>query len=466
MKELISLDFNYLMADVLGTENGIEKAELDALESRAREAEERILAHRQRGELVFLDVDRLKSHLPSIKAAAEPARRRFDKLVVLGIGGSALGARAIQEALVNPLSGNGCQVIIADNVDPASMARLVDSLDLNSTCFNVISKSGGTVETLAQFMIVTDLLRKELGDAGFRERVIMTTDPRKGVLREIATQEGITALDVDPQIGGRFSVLTPVGLFPSEMMGVDSTRILNGAHDFISSVDNKGWMENPAYLYGALLYVAATSKKRNISVIMPYSGRLFSFALWYCQIWAESLGKWAPSSRGKRIGLGQTPVAAVGVTDQHSQLQLFMEGPHDKVITFLHVKDHGAEMRIPRVYEGRESLDYLCDKRLGELFDAERSATEAALARQGRLSMTVALPDISPESLGVLFSFFQMATAFAGYLYRVDPFDQPGVEEGKKYTWGIMGRSGYEEKLREFHNRPKKLPMYTKPAER
>ncbi len=451
MKELISLDFNYLMADVLGTETGIAKPELDALESRARQAEECIQSQRQRGELVFMDVDRLKSHIPAIKAAAKPARKRFEKLVVLGIGGSALGARAIQEALVNPLSGNGCKVLIADNIDPVSMARLIDSLNLESTCFNVISKSGGTVETLAQFMIITDLLRKELGDAGFRERITITTDPRKGVLREIAREEGITALDVDPQVGGRFSVLTPVGLFPAEMMGVDSNRILNGAHDFISSVENKGWMENPAYLYGALMYIAATSKKRNISVIMPYSGRLFSLALWYCQLWAESLGKWSPASRGKKVGLGQTPVAAVGVTDQHSQLQLFMEGPNDKVITFLQVKDHGSEMRIPRIYEGRESLDYLCDKGLGELFDAERSATEAALARQGRLSMTVSVPDISPEGLGVLFSFFQVATAFAGYLYGIDPFDQPGVEEGKKYTWGIMGRKGYEEKLREYH---------------
>lgn len=464
MKDLISLDFNYLMADILGTENGINAAELDAVANKAREAERRIKSERERGELVFLDINRLKRHIPKIKAVAARARRRFRKLVVLGIGGSALGTRAIQEALVNPMAENECQVIVADNIDPTSMARIIDSLDLTSTSFNVISKSGGTVETLAQFMIITDLLKKELGDAGFRDRVIITTDPERGVLREIAKAEGIIALDVDPEIGGRFSVLTPVGLFPAEMMGVDSSRILNGAHDFISSVEEKKWTDNPAYLYGALLYIAATSKKRNISVIMPYSGRLFSFALWYCQLWAESLGKWAPTYATDKIGLGQTPVAALGVTDQHSQLQLFMEGPDDKVITFLRVADHEADITIPRAFEGRQSLDYLCLKRLGELFDAERSATEAALARQGRLSMTLALPDISPETLGVLFSFFQVATTFVGYLYGVNPFDQPGVEEGKKYTWGIMGRKGYEEKLQEYHNRPEKLPVYLKSA--
>jgi glucose-6-phosphate isomerase len=464
MKDLISLDFNYLMADVLGTDSGIDRAEFDALENRAREVEGRIRREREGGELVFLDIERLRQHVPSVKAAAAMARDRFNKLVVLGIGGSALGARAIQEALVNPLSGSRCDVIVADNIDPLSMARLIDSLDLNTTAFDVISKSGGTVETLAQFMVITDLLRKKVGDAAFRSHLVITTDPRKGVLREIASEEGITALEVDPEIGGRFSVLTPVGLFPAEMMGVDSGRILNGAHDFVSSVEKKGWRENPAYLYGALMYIAATSKKRNISVMMPYSGRLFSFALWYCQLWAESLGKWDPRNPDSGNGLGQTPVAAVGVTDQHSQLQLFMEGPRDKVITFIRVEDHGADVTIPRIYEGRESLDYLGMKRIGELFDAERSATEAALARQGRPSMTVSLPDISPEGLGVLFSFFQAATAFAGYLYGIDPFDQPGVEEGKKYTWGIMGRAGYEEKLQEYHNRPKKLPEYVKSA--
>jgi glucose-6-phosphate isomerase len=465
MKNLISLDFNYLMTDILGTDSGIDRAQFDALETRAREVERRIKSEREGGGLAFLDIDRLKRHLPAVKAAAGVVRERFDKLVVLGIGGSALGTRAIQEALVNPLMGSRCEVIVADNIDPLSMARLIDSLDLSTTAFNVISKSGGTVETLAQFMVITDLLRKKVGDAAYHSHLVFTTDPKKGVLREIASEEGITALEVDPEIGGRFSVLTPVGLFPAEIMGVDSSRLLNGAHDFVSSVEKKGWRENPAYLYGALMYIAATSEKRNISVMMPYSGRLFSFALWYCQLWAESLGKWDPASPGGKNGLGQTPVAAVGVTDQHSQLQLFMEGPRDKVITFVRVEDHGADVTIPRIYEGRESLDYLGMKRIGELFDAERSATEAALARQGRPSMTVSVPDISPEGLGVLFSFFQAATAFAGYLYGIDPFDQPGVEEGKKYTWGIMGRTGYEEKLQEYHNRPRKLPVYTKSAD-
>jgi glucose-6-phosphate isomerase len=464
MNTLISLDYNYAMADVLGTTEGIGKNDLDDLEKDAEKAASRIRQERDRGELSFLDINALQEHVPAIKATAEIIRGRFKKLVVLGIGGSALGARAIQEALVDNLNKGDCEVVVADNIDPSVMARLIDSLDLRSTAFNVISKSGGTVETLAQFMIIANLLKKGLGEDDFRSRLVITTDPEKGVLREIAREEGIASLEVDPKIGGRFSVLTPVGLFPAECMGVDSGRILAGAGEFLSSVGNVNWKDNPAYLFGAIQYIAATVKRRNISVLMPYSGTLFSLALWYCQLWAESLGKKKQGGQQNEEGVGQTPVPAVGVTDQHSQLQLYMEGPHDKILAFLRVENQGADVTIPRIYEGRQSMDYLGLKGLGDLFEAERAATEAALARAGRPSMTLTVPDVSPETIGVIFSFFQMATVFAGYLYGIDPFGQPGVEEGKKYTWGIMGRNGYDDKLSEYNDRPKKVSEYFKAA--
>jgi glucose-6-phosphate isomerase len=463
MKESVILDYNYLMSVILKKEGAISDEDIGSIDERAQAVVRRLDAERAAGGLAFADTDELSRHLPAIGETAARIKERFPTLVVLGIGGSALGARAVKEALVNPFAPTGTNVIIADNIDPAYTAGLIDSLDLEKTAFNVVSKSGGTVETLAQFMIVAGLLKKRLGDAGFREHIVITTDPKKGVLREIAGEERIASLEVPPGIGGRFSVLTPVGLFPAACMGVDADKLLDGAAGFIRATRDRPWDENPAYLYGALLFIAAVKKKRNISVMMPYSGRLFSFALWYSQLWAESLGK-PGEVNGKRRGVGQTPVAAVGVTDQHSQLQLFMEGPEDKVITFIEVKDHGPDVVIPNLWGDRESMGYLGGKRIGELFDAERSATESALAVSGRMSMTVTIPDISPESLGTLFAFFQEATAFAGYLYEVDPFGQPGVEEGKKYTWGIMGRTGYEGKLREYRNRPQKQPSYTRGA--
>ncbi len=463
MKELISLDYNYLMNSVLGTQCAVDDKDIASLTEHGQAARSRIEDERNGGELAFMDIDGLRKHIPAIKEAADRITKRFSTLVVLGIGGSALGARAVKEALVNPFKRDGCRLIIADNIDPAYTAQLIDGLDLKETAFNVVSKSGGTVETLAQFMIITGLLKKILGQDGFRERVVITTDPQKGVLREIAREEGVVSLEVPPKIGGRFSVLTPVGLFPAQCMGVDAEKILDGAGAFDVSTRKGLWEGNPAYLYGALLFIAAGLKQRNISVMMPYSARLFSFALWYAQLWAESLGK-PKVLGGKKVALGQTPVAAVGVTDQHSQLQLFMEGPEDKVITFIDVKDTGGDVAIPKLYGDRESLGYLGGRTIGELFDAERSATESALAIKKKMSMTVAIPDISPQTLGVLFSFFQSATTFAGYLYDINPFDQPGVEDGKKYAWGIMGRTGYEEKLKEYRGRPKKIPGYIKAA--
>jgi glucose-6-phosphate isomerase len=463
MKESVVLDYNYLMSGVLENKGAIHDDDIASIDKRAEAAARRIDDERAAGGLAFADIDELSRHLPAIGETAARIRGRFSTLVVLGIGGSALGARAVKEALVNPFAPAPTNVIIADNIDPAYTAGLIDSLDLEKTAFNVVSKSGGTVETLAQFMIVAGLLKERLGDAGFRERIVITTDPKGGVLREIAGEEGIASLEVPPAIGGRFSVLTPVGLFPAACMGVDAGKILDGAAAFLRATRDRRWNENPAYLYGALLFIAAVNKKRNVSVMMPYSGRLFSFALWYAQLWAESLGK-PGDIDGKRGGVGQTPVAAVGVTDQHSQLQLFMEGPEDKVITFIKVKEHGPDIVIPGLWGDRESMGYLGGKRIGGLFDAERSATESALAVSGRMSMTVTIPDISPESLGTLFAFFQEATAFAGYLYEIDPFGQPGVEEGKKYTWGIMGRPGYEGKLKEYQNRPKKQASYTRGA--
>jgi len=208
-----------------------------------------------------------------------------------------------------------------------------------------------------------------------------------------------------------------------------------------------------------LMYIASNQMGKNISVIMPYSSQLQNFAHWYAQIWAESLGK-ERQEKGEKIGMGQTPVATIGVTDQHSQLQLFVEGPDDKVITFLTVKGPLFDIEIPRLYEDIESLGSLSGKKLGDLFSAEREATEAALAYKGRISMTIEIPHISEETLGALFYFFFSATTFTGYLLGINPFGQPGVEEGKKYTWGIMGRPGYEAEREKFLKRPKKSDKY------
>ena len=457
----LHLDYNYMIDRVLGTKDAVSEKDFSTFSDLARKAENEISKKRADGAMRFLDTQFLKGYLGQVLDTTAALDDRIDTLVVLGIGGSSLGARAVEQALVNPFDRSGRRVIIVDNIDPIIISSLIETLDLDRTAFNVISKSGGTVETMTQFMIFADLLVERLGKDAIRSHVICTTDPEEGLLRHIAKQEGLSTLDIPPAIGGRYSVLTPVGLFPSAVMGVDIQGMLAGAERLERSFRDVSWRENPAYLYGFLLYLADVLYRRNISILMPYASNLYSVSLWYMQLWAESLGKQKETKQGHAAGVGQMPVAAVGATDQHSLLQLFIEGPQDKVITFVAVEDFGTDITIPTVYSDQEQIGYLGGKSVGTLLDTERKATEAALAFSGRLSMTLTIPSITAESVGELFYFFETATVFAGHLYGIDPFNQPGVEEGKLFTGGLMGRPGYEKMKERFDQRPKKEDEFT-----
>jgi len=383
-------------------------------------------------------------------------RKDFHTLVVLGIGGSALGARAV----LNALGDGGTRVRVADNIDPSSFGRLLDTLDLQGCAFNVISKSGQTAETMAQFLIVRDRLLRALGAVDYKDHVIVTTDPAGGNLRQIVNDEGFRDLVVPEGVGGRFSVLSAVGLFPAAVAGVSIEQLVAGATAMDERVQDASLWENPAHLLGALLYLAETRKHKNVVVLMPYSDRLREFAAWFAQLWAESLGKRA-GAEGDERGVGQTPVAALGATDQHSQLQLFLEGPDDKVIIFLRAEDHGREIEVPKGYADLDGVSYLGGTGLGALLNMEQRATELALQKRGRMVMTLALPEISAFTLGQLFYLFEAAVAFAGELHGINPFDQPGVEEGKQLTYGMAGRAGWGDRRAEVEAWLKdKLPKY------
>jgi glucose-6-phosphate isomerase len=311
---------------------------------------------------------------------------------------------------------------------------------------NVISKSGGTAETMAQYLVVRQWLEDALGGAAARH-LVFTTDPARGALRELAVREGIATLEVPPDVGGRFSVLSPVGLLPAALVGIDVAGLLAGARQAIESAEADQLGRNPAALYAALHWAADADLQARINVLMPYTDRLREFAEWYRQLWAESLGKRVDRG-GQAVHRGPTPVGAVGATDQHSQVQLFMEGPYDKAITFVVVDELGVDLTIPARADLPADLAYLPGHTLGELLRAEYEATSAALAQMGRMSCTLRLPALSPASLGEAIMFLQLATGYAGVWYGVDPFDQPGVELGKKLTFAAMGRPGFEEHRR------------------
>mgnify|MGYP000990970771 CR=1 FL=1 len=433
MRAPLSVDLNLLFAP--GVSRGLS---VDAHRSMAKDAARAVdetLAMVASGVLGFFDLPDDTALADKAVKAAATLRDRGDTLVVLGIGGSSLGGRAVMRALAPD-----ARVLFLDNVDPDGFTHAIDRLPLDRTVFNVISKSGGTVETAAQFCVVRDRLKRALGDAGYRARMFATTDPSAGLMRAIADAEGLETLTVPPNVGGRFSVLSAVGLLPSAFAGVDVHAMLAGARAMRDRVRSTDLTKNPALAIAAA-HVQAMRAGRPIHVMMPYRDALKPFAEWYAQLWGESLGK-ALSKSGEHIHVGPTPVAALGTTDQHSQVQLYIEGPHDKVVTFVAVEK--SERPLPFPADVPEGYQYLRGHTMHALLDAEQRGTALALAREGRPSLTVTLPTLDAYALGELFFLYEAATAFAGPLLGIDAFDQPGVELGKKIAFALMGRPGYE----------------------
>ena len=447
--ETVRLDAANVFADRVG-DAGLRVGDLEAQGAEVARVHGSLQARRRAGELAFCDLPRDGGLLELSVEAADRVRGRYRNLVVLGIGGSALGTQAVHQALSPPLHNllpdgrrPGPRLFVCDNVDPETIAGLLDLLDPAETAVNVVSKSGGTAETLAQFLRVYQWLREAVGPGGARERVVVTTDPERGFLRKVAREEGLPSLPVPPGVGGRFSVLTPVGLFPLAAVGVDVEALLAGAAHMDRFTSLPDPWENPAYLFG-LTHVMLYRRGRAVHVMMPYGDGLRGVADWFRQLWAESLGK-RRDTRGRDVWVGPTPVRAVGTTDQHSQMQLYMEGPPDKVITFLEVECPRRDVSLPALFPDHEEVGYLAGRTLGQLLAAEKRATEAALTRNARPNLTLRLPRVSPHTLGQLLYLLEVATVFAGGLLGVNPLDQPGVELGKKLTFALMGRPGFED---------------------
>lgn len=445
-----TIDFANAVAGVVpGT--GVDPARLHGdLAVRFRTAHESVAARRRTGEMGFFALPAARDLAARTEIAAADAGRRFRALVVIGIGGSALGTAALRDALLTP-GWNGLdaearrgfpRLHLMDNPDPDSVSALLDRLDPSSTCFNVVSKSGSTAETLAQFLVAWEWAESALGPQRTPDHFVVTTSRGGGALRELAEECGLCVLDVPEGVGGRFSVLSPVGLFPAAAAGVDTGAILSGAAAMAERCANPVLAENPAGVLATLLYVADTEMGARVHVLMPYADRLRALALWVQQLWAESLGK-AVDRDGRRIESGPTPLPALGPGDQHSVLQLLMEGPRDKIVVFFGRKSPLRDVAVPGRFADRPEFAYLGGHTLFGLLDAERRATAEALRRAGRPNLTVMIERVDAHAVGALLMLFQIAVVYAGELYGVNPLDQPGVELGKELTFGLLGRDGF-----------------------
>ena len=463
-RKKLRLDYNNMMEEFVG-EHGIRAAELEKLAPKFPAAAKAMKDKRSKGGMDWRDLPHNQSDVvKDILSYAAKMKEEVEYFVVLGIGGSALGPMAVHQALLHPFYNDlprekrGPKLYIVDNVDPERLINLFQIVDINKALFNVVSKSGSTSETMSQFMIVKEMLEKAIGKEAAKERIVATTDHKVGNLIKIAAEEGYKTFIIPSGVGGRFSQLSPVGLLPAAICGIDIEELLAGAAymDELCNVDDV-W-KNPAYAYAALNY-AALSKGANICVMMPYADRLKFISDWYVQLWAESLGK-RVDNEGNVVNIGPTPIKALGATDQHAQVQLFVEGPFDKLVVFIGVDEFHDDIEIPRIFAEMPNIGFLGGHSHGSLLKAEQMATEFALMKNGKMNMTITLPKVTPHTLGQLLYFFEVATGFMGELMNINAFDQPGVEEGKNATYALMGRPGYEEKKKELDLRPAKKDEY------
>jgi glucose-6-phosphate isomerase len=415
------------------------------------------------GDIGFPNLPLDQNTSKEILQAAEELRGEIDSVLVLGIGGSALGPAAVDSAIhgphpmrtgldSKPLSPRrNPQLVVMDNVDPGFVAATLTTLHPKRTAVCVIAKSGNTAETLSTFMVTHEWLTKAVGGRKAAKRIFAITDEHKGDLLAIAKQEKYTTFFVPGNVGGRYSVFSPVGLMPLALTGLDIAKMLRGAKDANAACWSGDFNANPALQSAAIHHGLDTKRGKRVEIVFAYSSYLWGAAFWYRQLWAESLGK-KVNRKGELVNTGQTPVAALGVTDQHSQVQLYTEGPHDKMITFWAVERPRIEVRIPsdKRFAKFDSTGYLQGKTIGQLFHAERAATEAALTEAGRPNCRWTLPRVDEYHIGMFFQVLEFQTAFAGELYGIDAFDQPGVELAKKLTNGLMGKKGFEEYAQRF----------------
>lgn len=445
----IKVDTRRAEAAAVGAEHGITPADWRGLQERVAAAHPAILEQRRSGRIGFYDLYKDGATRERVRSlAARMTVPAIENLVVLGIGGSALGISALNTALNPPYynllskgrRGRRPRLFVMDNIDPDTFTGMLRLCPPEKTLYNVISKSGETAETMLQAMILLDRLEGRLGREAIRRHVVVTTSPRggKSLLHPVADAYGLECLEIPPNVGGRFSVFTPVGLFPAAVLGMDLDAMSEGCAAMDRRCQDAALKENPAYRFAAAHYFLDRFKGKHQAVMMPYADGLRDVADWFRQLWAESLGK-RYDRQGVEVYAGQTPVKALGATDQHSQVQLYREGPNDKLFTIIGVKKFGKTLKVPEVLSAIRELDYLRGKSMNQLMAAELRGTVDALKASARPVIEVSMPRINAHTVAQLLYLLEVATAMAGELYDVNAFDQPGVEEGKRIARALLG---------------------------
>jgi len=464
MSMTLTLDFTNCLSEAIGATHGLTKSEVETLVAKFPKHHESIEEMRSNGESAFFDLP--YQDTGELKAALKKHQGKWNDLVVVATGGSALAARTLLGALghyaynlLEPKSRkSGPRTHILDNADPVIATQLLDVLDLKKTLFQVVSRGGLTAETNALFLWVADLLRKKVSKTAVSSQVIFVTDRDKGPLADIAKLEKIDVLHNPPNLAGRYGILGSAGLFAAGLAGFDLSALLAGAGDMDKRCRHGDPYKNPAYMHSLTHYLLTRKRRKTMHVTFAFSNRLHAVGLWYNHLCSVSLGKML-NRKGKAVHVGPSPVAALGSFDLHGQQQLFSEGPFDKVVTFIVAKNHGATAIAPHLYPKVEALTWLKDAQFDSILEKAYVGCEHQLTAAGRPNMTVTVDNVDEAHVGGLIYMLQLSTAMSAELYGIDPFDAPGVEQGKQATFAQFGRPGFEDlakRLKDHRAKPRR----------
>lgn len=460
----LTLDFTNCLSEAIGATHGLTKSEVETLVAKFPKHHENIEELRKNGESAFFDLP--YQDTTELKALLKKHAGKWSDLVVVATGGSALSARALVGSLVhaghNQLEPkarkNAPRIHILDNADPLAASQLLESLDLKKTLFQVVSRSGLTAETDALFLWLAETLRKKVGKAALSSQVVIVTDKDKGPLAEIAKQEKIDLLHNPPNLAGRYAILGNTGLFAAGMAGLDVQALLAGAGDMDKRCRHGDTSRNPAYTHSLIHYLLTRKRRKTIHVMFSFSNRLHAIGLWYSHLCGVSLGKML-NRKGKAVHVGPSPMASLGSFDLHGQQQLYAEGPFDKVVTFVTARDHGAKLVAPQLYPKLEPLGWLKDGDFSTILEHAYVGCEQHLTAAGRPNMAVTVDTVDEAHIGGLIYMLQLSTAMSAELYGIDPFDQPGVEQGKQATYAQFGRPGFEDlakRIKDHRAKPRR----------
>lgn len=421
---LFEIDASACFADRIG-ESGLSAAAFDQLLKALAPSVARLSEQRDSGALPILGLPGRRDDLGAAREAAEMLCQGCDLVAILGTGGSSLGGQTLN-ALVDrgfgPPAGRP-RLLFLDNIDPETFDPLLEAVPPERLGVVAISKSGGTAETLCQTLILVEHLKRHLDESRLGGRMVVVTEPKDSPLKALAERYRLPCLDHDPGVGGRFSVLSNVGVLPALLAGLDPVALREGAGEVLDTALSPSVLADAGPAVGAAIAVGlAREQGLSQSVLLSYADRLAVFGRWYRQLWAESLGK---------QGNGTTPIASVGTVDQHSQLQLYLDGPADKLFTVLSLDSAGTGGRLDEAEARELGLDYLAGRSMGDLFEAEARATADTLIDNRRPTRLIRLKSLDERVLGGLFMHYELETVLAAALLDVDPFDQPAVEQGK-----------------------------------